>query len=65
MARDLDIGTPPVDTLNINILHGDILVNALGETNTEIQDVGAEIRKVRRVNELILGQKVDFGSEEV
>jgi hypothetical protein len=63
MGRDLNIGIPPVETIKVNILDGGTVVKAINNNTAELETNSQEIRKVRSVNELILGDEV-YGIED-
>lgn len=63
MGRDLNIGIPPAPTMNVKVIDGGNIITAINTNTAELETNSQEIRKVRSVNELILGEEV-YGIED-
>jgi hypothetical protein len=63
MGRDLNIGIPPKETIDINITTVTPVITAIEKNTAGVETTAQEIRKVRSVEELILGEEV-YGIED-
>ena len=59
-GRDLDIGIPPADTFNVNVKNFVNVISAIDSTTREMWEAVSELKKIRRANELILGEEVEY-----
>lgn len=57
--RDVDLGRPEAETINVNVKTDDVIVDALIEVTSRLDDHSQELKKIRRGHEIALEEEID------
>ena len=60
LGRDLDIGIPPAETQQVNVVLSEPITDALkAHVESELEETNERLSTIRKIQELILGEDVE------